>query len=100
MSAAPHALALLAPLDALRRAALRPLGPWLGRYYRDRALRVSLSGALSVTVVAALGLVAWALRDLAAARDAYIRLAAWHGGVELGAISLLACERSLRREGA
>lgn len=56
--------------------------------------------ATALTAVAALGLVAWALRDLAAARDAYLRLAAGHGGVELGALSLLACERSLRREDA
>lgn len=52
-----------------------------------------------VTALATLALIAWATRDVSAARGAYLRVAAGHGGLELGALTLLACERSLRREG-
>ena len=52
-----------------------------------------------LTVLATVALVAWAVGDISAARGAYLRIAAGHGGVELGALALLACERGLRREG-
>ncbi len=52
-----------------------------------------------VTALATLALIVWATRDVSAARGAYLRVAAGHGGLELGALTLLACERSLRREG-
>ncbi|MFO0652063.1 MAG: hypothetical protein U0326_37935 [Polyangiales bacterium] len=50
MSSLADVASLLSPLDAVRRAVLRPFAPWLGRWFRDRAFRVSLAGALSVSV--------------------------------------------------
>ncbi len=44
---------------------------------------------LVVAVVVAAGLVAWALFDLAAARDGYFRLATFHGSLELCALAAL-----------
>ncbi len=57
------------------------------------------SAALNVTLIATIALLAWATRDVSVARGAYLRIAAGHGGLELGALALLACEGRLRREG-
>jgi hypothetical protein len=57
-------------------------------------------GVTAMIAMATAGLVVWAFRDLAVARDAYLRVAAGHGGLELGALALLAAEGTLAREGA
>ncbi len=50
--------------------------------------------ALALTALAALGIAAWGAFDLAAARDGYLRLAGFHGYLELGVLALWAAEGS------
>ncbi|MCB9601159.1 MAG: hypothetical protein H6720_12545 [Sandaracinus sp.] len=58
-----------------------------------RALRTDLGGALlSVAALSAIGVAAWALVDLADAREGYLRAAIFHGHLELVALALLATE--------
>jgi len=67
-----------------------------------RALAVDVGAPLVVVASAVTaGLVAWACVSLADARDGYLRLAVFHGPLELGAATLLVLEqRQLRsREG-
>lgn len=55
------------------------------------------AGMLLLAAALAAGLVAWALIDLAAARDGYFRLATFHGSLELCALAaLIAGGRGLR----
>ncbi|MBX3215504.1 MAG: hypothetical protein KF850_25930 [Labilithrix sp.] len=58
-----------------------------------RALALDLGRPLlALAAVAALGLAAWGALELAAARDGYLRLAVFHGPLELGAATLLLLE--------
>ncbi|MEZ4406929.1 MAG: hypothetical protein R3A52_10685 [Polyangiales bacterium] len=58
-----------------------------------RALSRDLGAALPVAALAlAAALVAWATFDVAAARAAYLRVALFHGHLELAAVALLALE--------
>ncbi|MEI8259034.1 MAG: hypothetical protein WCJ30_25475, partial [Deltaproteobacteria bacterium] len=59
------------------RALVADTGPWLA------------VGA----VLAAIGLAAWATRDLAAARAGYLRFAVFHGHLEVAVLGLLWAER-------
>ncbi len=70
----------LVPDDARERPAPRPFrATW-------RALEADFGRPLLVAFVAlALGIAAWGLFDLAAARGGYLRLAAFHGYLELAA---------------
>ena len=53
---------------------------------------------LACAVLACVALAAWALVDLAAARDGYLRLALFHGPMELAVLGLVAAEgRSVLR---
>jgi hypothetical protein len=59
-----------------------------------RALRDDLGGVLLLLIVGVmLGLAGWACFALAAARDGYLRLAIFHGPLELGAAAILLLER-------
>lgn len=58
-----------------------------------RALRADVGGVVLLGLaLLALGLLAYALHDLHGARDGYLRLAAFHGYLELAAIALFALE--------
>ena len=57
-------------------------------------------GAWPLAIVAAVcvGIVAWAVADLGAAREGYLRFAVFHGQLELAAIALLFAQGSLAGE--
>ena len=58
------------------------------------ALRAELgNGWLLAFIVVALVIVGWALFQIGAARDGYMKLAVFHGHLELGALALLWAER-------
>lgn len=78
----------LVPDDARRRPAPRPFAAsW-------RALEADLGRpALWLFVALAVGVAAWGLVDLAAARWGYLRLAAFHGYLELAAAAFFFVER-------
>lgn len=64
-----------------------------------RALRVDMgSGILWVAVLLGLGFAIWAVADLAQSRIGYLRLALFHGYLELAAATLLFIERPGRTE--
>jgi hypothetical protein len=59
-----------------------------------RALRADLGlAALALVAILCVGLAAWATLDLRAARIGYLRFAAFHGYLELGALALCLVER-------
>ena len=59
-----------------------------------RALASDLGAPLvAIAAVVTIGLAAWACLSLGAARDGYLRLAIFHGPLELGAATLLLLER-------
>lgn len=63
-----------------------------------RALVADLGGPIvTVAALVTVGLAAWACVALAAARDGYLRLAIFHGPLELGAATLLLLERGRLR---
>ncbi len=77
----------LVPEDDRGREAPRSFGSTY------RALRRDLGGWLLAAFGAtALGLLAWALVELPRARDGYLRVAAFHGYLELAAIALFVLE--------
>jgi hypothetical protein len=82
----------LVPEDARPRTAPRSFSSSF------RALRADLGGpVLAISLVSALALAGWAVFDLCAARDGYLRAAQFHGHLELAAIAFFAtCGR--RRE--
>jgi hypothetical protein len=64
-----------------------------------QALRLAFGGAaLALVAALAAGLALWGAYDLVAAREGYLRLAAFHGYLELAVAALLIVER--RRPGA
>ncbi len=67
------------PWGASFRALLVDVGPWL----------------VATSVVAAVGLAAYALSDLVAARALYLRAVVFHGYLEIAALGLLFVERRL-----
>ncbi len=55
-----------------------------------RALRADMGGGLvCLSILAALAVAAWAVVDLAGAREGYLRMALFHGHLELAAAALL-----------
>lgn len=78
----------LVPDDRRGRPAPRPFAA------SYRALRTELSGlGLALAVALALGLLGWAARDLEEARYAYLRLALFHGPLEVSLLALALVER-------
>lgn len=82
----------LVPEQARERAAPRT---FVGSY---RALRDDVGApVLFVALVLSALVAAWALIDLRAARDGYLRAASFHGALELGALGVLVLERERGR---
>jgi hypothetical protein len=81
----------LVPDDLRARAAPRPFAAsW-------RSLRADLGlWPLVAFTLLALGVAAWGTVDLFAARMGYLRLAAFHGFLELGALAFLTVDRPAR----
>lgn len=89
LQAVHHAVWLrLVPEDARERPVPRSFrASWL-------ALRADLGALpLALTAVLAAAIALWGACDLVAARDGYLRLAAFHGYLELAVIALLVVER-------
>lgn len=87
---AVHYLAWVRLIPEEARASATP------RSFRQsgRALRRDLGAPLTgLALLLAVALAAWALVDVAAARAAYLRVALFHGHLELAVIALLALER-------
>ncbi len=74
----------LVPEEDRPRATPRTFAASTRELVRDMGLAPVL-----VTIALALGLAVWALVDLTAARDGYLRFAAFHGQLELAAVALL-----------
>ncbi len=85
----------LVPEDDRPRPGLRSFSSSL------RALVADLGAPLvAIAALVTIGLAGWACVSLAAARDGYLRLAIFHGPLELGAATLLLLERGRLRSDA
>jgi hypothetical protein len=83
----------LVPEEARERPGLRSFSSSL------RALAAEIGRPLvAAFALAALGVAAWGCVSLVAARDGYLRLAVFHGPLELGAAALLLLERGSLRD--
>ncbi len=84
----------LVPEQDRPRPGLRSFGSSLRALVSDLGVPV-----FALAFIMMVGLAAWACISLAAARDGYLRLAIFHGPLELGAATLLLLERGRLRSG-